>query len=47
MSNWVKVAQFDEIPRLGARVVRTKDSEQKEFDIGVLLQESKALIGFK
>jgi nitrite reductase (NADH) small subunit len=37
MSNWVKVAPFDEIPKLGARVVRTKDSEQKEFDIGVFL----------
>lgn len=39
MSNWVKVAPFDEIPKLGARVVRTKDSEQKEFDIGVFRTE--------
>ena len=39
MSNWVKVAPFDEIPKLGARVVRTKDSDQKEFDIGVFRTE--------
>ena len=39
MSNWVKVASFEEIPKLGARVVRTKDSEQKEFDIGVFRTE--------
>lgn len=39
MSNWVKVAPFEEIPKLGARVVRTKDSEQKEFDIGVFRTE--------
>ena len=39
MSNWVKVAPFDEIPKLGARVVRTKDSEQKEFDIGIFRTE--------
>jgi nitrite reductase (NADH) small subunit len=34
MSNWVKVAPFDEIPKLGARVVRTKD-----IDIGVFRTE--------
>ena len=39
MSNWVKVAPFEEIPKLGACVVRTKDSEQKEFDIGVFRTE--------
>jgi nitrite reductase [NAD(P)H] small subunit len=39
MSNWVKVASFEDIPKLGARVVRTKDSEQKEFDIGVFRTE--------
>ncbi len=39
MSNWIKVAPFDEIPKLGARVVRTKDSQQKEFDIGVFRTE--------
>ena len=39
MSNWVKVATFEDIPKLGARVVRTKDSEQKEFDIGVFRTE--------
>lgn len=27
MSNWVKVAPFEDIPKLGARVVRTKDIE--------------------
>jgi len=39
MSNWVKVAPFEDIPKLGARVVRTKDSKQKEFDIGVFRTE--------
>ena len=39
MGNWVKVAAFEDIPKLGARVVRTKDSEQKEFDIGVFRTE--------
>ena len=34
MSNWVKVAPFDEIPKLGARVVRTKT-----MDIGVFRTE--------
>lgn len=34
MSNWVKVAPFEEIPKLGARVVRTK-----EIDIGVFRLE--------
>jgi nitrite reductase (NADH) small subunit len=34
MSNWVKVAPFEEIPKLGARVVRTKD-----IDIGVFRLE--------
>ncbi len=27
MSRWVKVAPFDDIPKLGARVVRTKNVE--------------------
>ena len=27
MSNWVKVAPFEDIPKLGARVVRSKDCE--------------------
>lgn len=39
MSNWVKVAPFDEIPKLGARVVRTKDKAGAEFDIGVFRTE--------
>ncbi len=39
MSNWVKVAPFEDIPKLGARVVRTKDSAQKSFDIGVFRTE--------
>lgn len=27
MSNWIKVARFEDFPKLGARVVRTKDIE--------------------
>jgi nitrite reductase (NADH) small subunit len=34
MSNWVKVAPLEDIPRLGARVVRSKD-----VDIGVFRLE--------
>ena len=34
MSHWVKVALLEEIPRLGARVVRSKDN-----DIGVFRTE--------
>ena len=34
MSNWVKVAPLNEIPKLGARVVRTK-----ELEIGVFRTE--------
>ena len=32
MSNWVKVAPFDEIPKLGARVVRTKKIDESGFE---------------
>ncbi len=39
MSRWVKVAPLDEIPKLGARVVRTKDAEGNPFDIGVFRLE--------
>lgn len=34
MSNWVRVAPLEEIPKLGARVVRSKD-----IDIGVFRLE--------
>ena len=34
MSNWIKVAPLQEIPKLGARIVRTK-----EIDIGVFRTE--------
>lgn len=34
MTNWVKIAPLDEIPRLGARVVRNK-----EIEIGVFRTE--------
>ena len=39
MSRWVKIAPFDEIPKLGSRVVRTKDSENKDLEIGVFRLE--------
>ena len=43
MSNWVKVAPFEEIPKLGARVVRTKSKDdsglESELEIGVFRLE--------
>ena len=43
MSNWVKVAPFDEIPKLGARVVRTKKIDESglesDLEIGVFRLE--------
>lgn len=43
MSNWVKVAPFDEIPKLGARVVRTKNKDESglesDLEIGVFRLE--------
>ncbi len=43
MSNWVKVAPFDEIPKLGARVVRTKSKDESglesDLEIGVFRLE--------
>ena len=37
MSNWVKIAPFEDIPKLGARVVRTKNKDNADIEIGVLL----------
>ena len=43
MSNWVKVAPFDEIPKLGARGVRTKNKDEfgleSNLEIGVFRLE--------
>ena len=43
MNNWVKVAPFDEIPKLGARVVRTKEIDESglesDLEIGVFRLE--------
>jgi nitrite reductase (NADH) small subunit len=39
MGNWVKVAPFEDIPKLGARVVRTKD-----MDIGVFRLEDDRIL---
>lgn len=39
MSNWVKVAPFIDIPKLGSRVVRTKDSKNQDIEIGVFRLE--------
>ena len=39
MSNWVKVAPFEEVPKLGARVVRTTNSEGNPLEIGVFRLE--------
>ncbi|PKO53466.1 MAG: nitrite reductase (NAD(P)H) small subunit [Betaproteobacteria bacterium HGW-Betaproteobacteria-20] len=39
MSNWVRVAPLDEIPKLGARVVRTQAGNNEHVDIGVFRTE--------
>ena len=39
MANWVKVAAFEEIPQLGARVVRTKKADGSPLEIGVFRLE--------
>ena len=39
MSNWVKVAPFEDVPQLGARVVRTTNSEGNPLEIGVFRLE--------
>lgn len=39
MSNWVKVAPFEEVPKLGSRVVRTTNSEGNPLEIGVFRLE--------
>ena len=39
MSNWVKVAPFEDVPKLGARVVRTTNSEGNALEIGVFRLE--------
>ena len=43
MSNWVKVAALDEIPKLGARVVRTKNKDESELEIGVFRLEDNRI----
>lgn len=44
MSQWIKIAPFEEIPRLGARVVRTKtkateNAPSADLEIGVFRLE--------
>jgi nitrite reductase (NADH) small subunit len=39
MAQWIKIAPFEDIPKLGSRVVRTKDSEGKDIEIGVFKLE--------
>lgn len=42
MSNWIEVGPLEEIPRLGARVVRTED-----FDIAVFRNASDQVFALK
>ena len=39
MSNWVKVAAFEDVPKLGARVVRTKNKDDSALEIGIFRTE--------
>ena len=39
MSRWVKIAPFEDIPKLGARVVRTKNKDNAVIEIGVFRLE--------
>jgi len=44
MSNWVKVAPFEDIPKLGARVVRTTNKDNVSIDIGVFRLEDDRIL---
>lgn len=44
MSNWVKVAPLNDIPKLGARVVRTKTKENIDIEIGVFRLEDDRIL---
>ncbi len=39
MSHWVKVVAFEDIPKLGSRVVRTKTVADMDLEIGVFRLE--------
>ena len=39
MSNWLKVLPFEDVPKLGASVVRTKNSEGNALEIGIFRLE--------
>ena len=43
MANWVKVAAFEEIPPLGARVVRTTKADGSSLEVGIFRLEDNRI----
>lgn len=39
MNHWTKIASLVDIPKLGARVVRTKNKEAQDIEIGIFRTE--------
>ncbi|MFM9835937.1 MAG: nitrite reductase small subunit NirD [Methylophilaceae bacterium] len=39
MLQWIKIAPFEDFPKLGARVVRTKNKDAIEIEIGIFRTE--------
>lgn len=43
MQQWMKVAPFEDFPKLGARVVRTKNAAAEEIEVGIFRTEDDRL----
>lgn len=39
MQQWIKVAPFEDFPKLGARIVRTKNKMAEEIEVGIFRTE--------
>lgn len=39
MQQWIKIAHFEDFPKLGARVVRTKNKDGMDIEIGIFRTE--------
>lgn len=39
MQQWIKIAPFEDFPKLGARVVRTKNKDALDIEIGIFRTE--------
>lgn len=39
MQHWIQIAPFDDFPKLGARVVRTKNKDAMDIEVGIFRTE--------